>query len=104
MYSLILQAWRSWKSAKSVALLAVAALSILIGSASAIYTVVEAVLPRPLPYQHGERFAAIFNAERDSPGYSSVSFEDLKDYQKRTRVFDAFGIFQPRDFSLTSPG
>ena len=60
MFTSILQAWRSWKSAKSVGLLAVAALSIGIGSATAIYTVVEGVLLRPLPYEHGERFAALF--------------------------------------------
>ena len=38
------------------------------------------------------------------PGYSSVSLADLQDYQRRTTSFDLFGIFQPGEFSLTSPG
>ena len=49
--------WRSWTSAKAVAVLAAIALAVGIGSTTAIYTVVNAVMLKPLPYQHGERFA-----------------------------------------------
>jgi putative ABC transport system permease protein len=105
MLSYVLQGWRSWKSAKAVALLAAAALAIGIGSATAIYTVVDAVLLRPLPWLHGERFVALFGAEASDPGRrSSMSWLDLLDYQQRTRSFDRFGIYQPREFNLTAPG
>jgi hypothetical protein len=36
--------------------------------------------------------------------WSSTSWLDLMDYQQRTHSFDAFGVFMPREFSLTAPG
>ncbi len=44
MFSSFLQGWRSWKHARGVALLAIAALAVGIGSTTAIYSVVHAVL------------------------------------------------------------
>jgi len=64
---MLLQAWRSWRGAKGVALLAAAALAIGIGSTTAIYTVVNAVLLKPLPYRDGDRFVAVFSAETNDP-------------------------------------
>jgi putative ABC transport system permease protein len=52
------QAWTSWKTAPGVALLAVVAFDVGIGSATAIFTVINGVLLRPLPYPNGERFVA----------------------------------------------
>jgi putative ABC transport system permease protein len=98
------QAWRSWKSAKSTALLSTLALAIGIGSSTAIYTVVNAVMLKPLPYQHGERFVALFGGStKDPASISSSTFPDLQEYQRRTRSFDAFGWFRISGFNLTSP-
>ena len=62
MASVITRAWHSWKNAKAVALLSTVALAVGIGSTTAIYTVVNAVMLRPLPYQQGDRFVALFGA------------------------------------------
>jgi hypothetical protein len=43
-------------------LLAATALAAGIGSATAIYTVIDAVLLRPVPWQHSERFVALFGS------------------------------------------
>ncbi|HEY3938660.1 MAG TPA: ADOP family duplicated permease [Bryobacteraceae bacterium] len=105
MLSLVWQAWRSWKSAKAVALLAVLALAVGIGSTTAIYTVIHAVLLKPLPYQHGERFVALYGARFSEPGQrSSLPYPDVLAYQQRTHSFDVFGWFRPDEFNLTSPG
>jgi predicted permease len=105
MLSLIRHGWRSWKSAKGVAILAAVALGVGIGSTTAIYTVIHAVLLKPLPYHYPERWVSLFGAQVDDPGhYSSLSHPDLLEYQRRTRVFDVFGWYKPTDFSLTSPG
>src|SRR5581483_5939661 len=105
MVSLISQVWRSWNSAKSVALLATIALSIGIGSTTAIYTVIDAVLLKPLPYQNGERFVQLFGARLNEPGENGLAYPDLVKFQQRARSFDVFGwysILSP--FNLSSPG
>ncbi len=107
MFTFVVHAWKSWKSAKAVGLLAATALAAGIGSATAIYTVIDAVLIKPVPWQHSERFLALFSARLDNTSkgeWASTSWLDLVDYQQRTRSFDAFGVFLPREFSLTSPG
>src|SRR5580698_6653931 len=107
MFASIMHGWKSRKSDKGVALLAALALAAGIGSATAVYTVVEAVLLKPIPWRHSERFVALFGARLHNESnfqWSSTSWLDLQDYQQRTRSFDALGVFLPRDFSLTSPG
>ena len=107
MFAFVMHGWRAWKSAKAVALLAATALAVGIGSATAIYTVIDAVLMKPVPWQHGERFVALFSARLNNTSkwqaYGS-SWLDLLDFQQRTHSFDAFGVLQFREFSLTSPG
>jgi predicted permease len=107
MFAFIVHGWRSWKSAKAVALLAATALAVGIGSATAIYTVIDAVLMKPVPWQHGERYVALFGARFHNTSkwqvYSSA-WLDLLAFQQRTHSFDAFGVLQFREFSLTSPG
>lgn len=88
-----------------MALLAVLALAAGIGSTTAIYTVIHAVLLKPLPYQHGERFVALYGARFSEPGQrSSLPYPDVLSYRQRTHSFDVFGWFRLNQFNLTSPG
>jgi predicted permease len=92
---LVLRAWRSWRSDRAIAFLAAAAFAVGIGAATAIYTVVNAVMLKPLPYRDGDRFVAIFSAAVNDPKhYGSLSLTDAQTYQERARVFDAFGWFR----------
>jgi predicted permease len=99
------QAWASWKTAPGVALLAVVAFAVGIGSATAIFTVVNGVLLRPLPYPDGERFVSLSGARTTEPGiFMAMSVPELHDYQQQTTSFDAFGWFRAGRFRLTGPG
>ena len=105
MLSALSQAWQSWKSARAVAALAVVAFAVGIGSATAIYTVVNGVMLRPLPYAEGQRFVALYGARFSEPGQRSAHpFPDLQEYQQRTQSFDAFGWFTPASFNMTFAG
>jgi putative ABC transport system permease protein len=100
-----LRAWQSWKNSKPVAVVVVLALTIGIGSATAVYTVVNALLLTPVPFAHGERFVSVLGASFDDPnGMSSVTLKDALEYQRRTHSFDLFGWFVFADYNLTSPG
>ena len=59
---MILSAWRSWRGAKGVALLAILAFTVGIGSATAIFTVINGVMLKPLPFPQGDRFVALYGA------------------------------------------
>src|SRR5688500_17130955 len=105
MRAILTHAWRSWKGAPGVALLAIVAFAVGIGSATAIFTVINGVMLRPLPYPGGERFVTLYGARVDEPGrYMASTIDDLIEYQQRTTTFDVFGWFRMTDFNLTSPG
>jgi predicted permease len=99
------QALRSWRSAKTVAVFAVVALAIGIGATTSIYTVVHAVMLKPLPYRDGDRFVALFGASTNDPEhYSDLSSKAAQRYLERTRVFDAFGWFREAGKNLVYAG
>jgi predicted permease len=100
------QAWASWKTAPGVALLAVVAFAVGIGAATAIFTVINGVMLRPLPYPSAERFVALSGARTTEPGiFYAMSVPELHDYEQQTTSFDAFGWFGiPGRFNLTAPG
>jgi predicted permease len=99
------QAWRSWRSAKTVAVFAAVALAVGIGATTSIYTVVHAVMLKPLAYRDGDRFVALFGAATNDPEhYSDLSYKDARTYQDRTRVFDAFGWFREAGKNLVFAG
>jgi hypothetical protein len=89
MLPALLRAWHSWSSARAVAALTVIAFAVGIGSATAIYTVVNGVMLRPLPYADADRFVALYGASFSEPAQrSSHTFPDLQEYQQRTQSFD----------------
>ncbi len=110
MFTVLSQSWRSWRNAKGLAALAVIALAVGIGCATAVFTVVNAVLLAPLPYTEGNRWVVLFGGSTrisgaEQGGISALSYSDLEDYRDRTHSFDAFGWYMIfSDFNLTSPG
>jgi putative ABC transport system permease protein len=102
---MLLQAWRSWRTARAVAILAAGALAVGIGAATAIYTVVNAVMLRPLPYRGGDRFVALFSAsETDPVHFGSLSANDARTFGAATQTLDAFGWFRGSGKNLTFAG
>src|SRR5215475_3989621 len=105
MLTVLTQAWKSWNSARAIAVLASIALAVGIGSTTAIYTVVNAVMLKPLPYAQGDRFVALYGSSFSEPKRrTSNTFADLLEFQQRTQSFDSFGWFTQDNFNLTSPG
>jgi predicted permease len=79
-----------------------ASLGIGIGANSAIFSVVDALLLRPLPYPHPDRLAAIW---LHSPGIGILrdwpSPGDYVDIQNQNHSFDQMALAQSRTFTLT---
>lgn len=98
------RALHSWKHAKGSALFAVAALAVGIGSATAIFTVVNMLLWQPLPYPEGERFVSLLNGSlKDPESRSSISQMELEAYAQ-AQSLDMVGWMRLGNDNLTAPG
>jgi putative ABC transport system permease protein len=73
-------------------LIAVLTLALGIGANTAIFSVVNAVLLRPLPYREPERLAQIWEKKRDS-GNNVISPDNFLDWQKQAKSFEGLSIY-----------
>ncbi len=91
-------ALRSLRRTPAYTLTAVVTLGLGIGATTAIFTVVDAVLLRPLPYAYAGRLVNIWNdLGEGAQSLPAVSPPDFKDYQRRTRTFDGFAAASDAD-------
>jgi hypothetical protein len=68
-------------------------------------SVIDALLKKPIPFDHGERFVSVLGASLDDPdGMSALTLKDALEYQQQTGGFDLFGWFVFADYNLTAPG
>src|SRR5215217_5222252 len=79
--------------------LAVVALTLGIGANTAIFSVVNAVLLRSLPYDNSERLVMIWGNTTQSDRNSS-SPADFIDYKEQNQVFEQIAAFNAGSFTL----
>jgi putative ABC transport system permease protein len=79
---------------------AVLCLTLGIGATTAIFSVVNAVILRPLPYPNAERIVAIWGSSATQPR-TLISIPDLYDLRARNRTFDAIGVSRSQSVNVT---
>jgi putative ABC transport system permease protein len=82
---------RQLRKAPGFAILAVLTLALGIGANTAMFTVIESVLLRPLPYQHSDRMVYIGPADGDS--FQSTSWITYRDVQEQAQKFENVALF-----------
>jgi predicted permease len=82
-----------WKS-PGFTLVAVAALALGIGANTAIFSVVNAVLLRPLPYPEPERLVAAWGYKDELRRSTTVTYPDFVDWRDQTQTLEQVAAYQ----------
>ena len=82
--------------------IAVLTLALGIGANTAIFSVVDAALLRPLPYRDAQQLVTIWETEPSGPGgLFPATGPDFKDWIKQNKVFEGLAAATPDGASLT---
>jgi putative ABC transport system permease protein len=81
---------------------AVLTLAVGIGAVTAIFSVIDGVLLKPVPYPEATRLIAVWETDRDSATEREpASVPDFLDFGHRSRLVEAFGAIAASEFNLT---
>ncbi len=86
---------------------AVLALAIGIGANTAIFSVVNAVLLKPLPFSQPQQLVAWGSTENRSPGetgFGSVSYPDFFDFRAQSKSFADLAVYRLGSLALVGEG
>jgi len=83
---------------------AVLMLALGIGATTAIFSIVEGVLLRPLPFPHSERLVVLSDILQGGNGEAGVTAPDIRAYTRDTHSFEALGGYQPVGYELSGVG
>ncbi len=98
-------AWRSMLKRPGVTAIAVVTLALGSGANTAIFSVVNTVLLRPLPYKNADRLVMVWGYNR-SRGFNTdqVSPLDFADWRSQNHVFEGMAASTDAMYTLTGSG
>jgi len=95
-------ALRQLRKTPGLAVLAVVTLALGVGANTAIFTVIESVLLRPLPYAHSDRL--LYIGPGDTKGFGTTSWLNYRDVRDQSRLLETVagysedvGVMEDRD-------
>src|SRR5689334_8260479 len=87
-YSLRVALRRPWLS-----LTIIATMVLGIGTTTAVFSVIDALLLRPLAFPKSEQLVQLASPLKDAPFVGAVNFADASDVQRETRSLSSLGLF-----------
>jgi predicted permease len=93
-----------WKR-PAFTIIAVLTLALGIGANTAIFSVVNAVLLKPLPFPEPDQLTAVGmtdTRQKSQTDLSSLSYPDFFDFRDQNRTLASIAVYRDRSFALTS--
>jgi putative ABC transport system permease protein len=99
-------AWRGLRRAPAFVLTVVVCLGLGTGANTAIFSVIDNVLLRPLPYGNPERLVNIYETFtfRGGTGSGSVSYANFLDWSRRSRLIEQMSLTNTASAVITDSG
>ena len=85
---------------KGFTAVAILTLALGVGANAAIFSVLDGVLLRPLPYPDIDRIQILTEYARSGQGMS-VSWPNFQDWREKSDVFEHLGVYRPSAVNLT---
>src|SRR5690606_9915833 len=82
---------RALSRTPAFSLVAILTLGLGIGAATAVFSVVNGVLLRPLPYPDSDRIVRLLHVDDDGPK-RNVSAANFRDWEEQSRSFSAMAL------------
>ena len=93
-------ALRTLRKQPAFAVTAIATLALAIGASTAIFSVVEATILRPLPFQTPERLAFLWGVAGPQRAIRGASFIEAQDWARLNRTFERVAIYDETSLNL----
>ncbi|HXE60376.1 MAG TPA: ABC transporter permease [Gemmatimonadaceae bacterium] len=96
---------RTLRRAPAFTLASLVTLALGIGATTAIFSVIDGVLVRPLPYANGDRLVHV-NQPANAGAVPDIGFSamEVADYESQTHTFDAMAEYHSMAFTLLGKG
>ena len=93
-------ALRQWRRRPGFAIVAIVTLALGIGANTAMFSIVNAVLLRPLPYAAADRLVSVWSHTGAFP-HGLVSYHEYEALRRQSGALEAIGLFFPQSVNLT---
>src|SRR5689334_11756659 len=96
-------ALRTLRKQPAFSITVLATLGLAIGAATAIFSVVESTLLRPLPFRSPERLAFLWGVAGPQRAIRGGSIVEIEDWARLNHTFDAIAIYDETTLNLRTP-
>jgi putative ABC transport system permease protein len=95
---------RGIRSHPAFSVAVIATLAIGLGANAAVFSVLDALLVRALPYRNADALYDVYSYDVHRHGLGNTSYLNFRDWRDRTRTFSDLAAFQTGDATLLTGG
>src|SRR5579883_1282610 len=100
----VLYAFRTLPRSPAFAVVSVLSLALGIGANTTIFTVIHAVLLKPLPMERPAELVSVYTLDRKNPGYFLCSYPNYQEYRDQNSVFSGLVLYSTIPLTLNAGG